>query len=101
MAPKMTFEEALDKYIDVCVLEERVSARMKKYNRFRGPMGLVPDEIRNSPAYQRDKRLYDQAFKTSQDVAKQFLRVYKKEYMQWRAKGGRITVEIKNRMSKS
>ena len=51
----------------------------------KGPMGLVPDNIRLSPEYQSAKRAYDHSFKALQRHNQWFVNRYKKEYAADRA----------------
>jgi hypothetical protein len=46
--------------------------------------GLLPEEIRLSPQYRRDKGAFDRAFRELQNFNKMFMRKFKKEYAQER-----------------
>ena len=60
------------------------SAMLKAFPRT-GPLGLVPDEIKFSPAYRDAKAAYERAFASLRDFNADFMKRYAKEIRKQRA----------------
>ena len=71
-------KQSLEKEVD------QASDRLQKYKDKKGNMGLIPDEIRTSKEYQKDKQAYDQAFQKLRAFNTKFLKTYKSEYAKYR-----------------
>jgi len=69
------------------ILESNVTATSTALQSFKasGAMGLTPDAVKFSEAFKQAKENYNQAAKTLKDFNGPFLKIYKKEYVTWRA----------------
>lgn len=64
------------------------SAVLQKFPK--GPSGLTPDHVKNSPEFRAAKAAYDRAFAEEQRLNSWFVRTYKKEYQEDRRKNRRV-----------
>jgi len=69
-------KEALDK------LTDKASDALQEFSKFKGDMGLLPDEVRQSDEYRSKKRIFDQEFKKLREVNSLLMKYFKPEMRQ-------------------
>lgn len=76
------YEIARDHKLALSVIQDDAYAALKACNPNdeRGPMGLTPDHIKNTPEWQQARAAVDRAGKVLRDYNRQFLKLYKKEW---------------------
>lgn len=73
------YEDAKKQKVRLNAIVDKLGALLEKKYPMKGG-GLVPEDIRLSPAYGKDRASFDRAFKVLKDFNKMFMKKFKKEY---------------------
>lgn len=76
--PPSPFDSALAEKLRLESECETFSRAMQRFPR--GPTGLTPDHVKESPEFQQAKRAFDASFRRLRDFNAIFLKKFKKEY---------------------
>jgi hypothetical protein len=76
-ARQRSFEDAKARADEARARSKAASERLNKYPK--GNMGITPDEVKRSPEFQRDKRIFDQAFNVEKQANAFLVKHFKQE----------------------
>jgi hypothetical protein len=75
----MTYEEAKEMKIKLDEINQAHSDKLKEFDQYRNGMGLVPDNIRELPEYQKAKNDYNQSFQKLRNFNGWFVKEFRKK----------------------
>lgn len=86
-------ESMADLYQKAKAKQDELEARLnkagealRKYDKHKNAIGLLPDSVKSDPKWKADKRKYDQAFQTFRSFNQKFTKIFRKEIRRERRK---------------